>query len=141
MISRIRSRCAPNHVERLLKRARAPSTQAVVQLVLGEDQPDGAIAGSNPLHRAALEVVLLAAETVAGVRGENGDPVAGVQLVEEVEGLVEGPLAHVRDIDQNPPLDHRPNRGPPELGEALLRLGEEQRRRGDPRGTAEPVRW
>ena len=115
-----------NHLERLLEPARLPSTQAVVQLVLGEDQPDGAIAGGDPLHRAALEIVLLAAETVADVRGDNGDPVAGVQLVEEVEGLMECPLAHVRDIDQNPPGDHGLNSGPSELGEALLRLGKQQ---------------
>ncbi len=58
-------------VERLVERLRVRAAHAVVDLVLGEDQPDHAAAGGDLDDRPVGEVVLLAAEAVAGVGGDH----------------------------------------------------------------------
>ena len=128
--SRRRSAWRRDHVEGLLERLRLLD-DAVVELVLGEDQPDHAAAGGDAAHRVVVEVVLLLAEAVARVRGDDGvlggaAPLSRSSAVEQLEGLLQRVAAHVRDVDQHALAVHRAHGRLAELGQAGARLlGEE----------------
>ena len=59
------------------------------------------------------------------MRGDHRDRAAGVELVEQREGVLERALAHVADVDEYALGDHRADRGATELGEADARLGKQ----------------
>ena len=86
------------------ERLRVRPAHAVVELVLGEDQPDHAAARDDPRDRPVGEVVALAAEAVAGVRGDHGivrrvGAGLAVERLDELERRVDRVLAHVADVD------------------------------------------
>ena len=122
-------------------------TDAVVELVLGEDQPDHAAAGGDAAHRVVVEVVLLLAEAVAGVRGDDGmlgrrGAALAVEPVEQLEGLLQRVAAHVRDVDQHALAVHRAHGRLAELGEAERPpSGGRGCCRACRAGTGAPARW
>ena len=94
--------------------------------MLGEDQADDAAASGDSPDRLLVDAVLLVPESKGAVRGDHRDPPIGIQLVEELEGVGDRPGAHVREVDHDALANHRPDRGPAELGEAELGLGKHQ---------------
>ena len=123
---------ALDHLERLLERLRVLAAHTVVELVLGEDQPDHAVALRDLAHRRLVEEVDLAAEAVAGVRGDDGmvgrrRAGLAVEPVEQRERLLEAVGPHVRDVDQHALAVHRAHRRRAELGQPDPLVLREQR--------------
>jgi hypothetical protein len=109
-------------LERLVECACRAPADPVVQLVLREDQPDNALARRDPLDGPLVEHVALLPEPISGVGRDNRQRALRVGLVEQVERLVEGALAHVRHVDEHALPRHRAYGCAPELGETLGRL-------------------
>ena len=80
-----------------------------------EDAAEHAAALGDAPDRLVREAVLELAELAGHVGGDDGygNPPAGIAALEQREGVLHRPLAHMGDVDEDAVVHHRPTAARP----------------------------